>query len=486
MHTTTVGSKTLFPHQITAVKWMIEKEAEGGGFLCDEMGLGKTLTTIAFLLNMKSCFTLILAPLAVIDQWISALKDTSLAIHTFKKDWNYVSGNVKNGSVYITNYDKLISNPSFFKKRWGRIICDEAHILRNSKSEKYKALKRIKTNSHWFLTGTPVVNRLSDFGSLMHLVKPSVSASNLGKPQAITCMGDFALQRTVMQIRDQMSSVLPPDPIVHDHKLEFTTDEEQIFYRGIQGHIADALQHLMEQDRIDMIEFLALLTRLRQLSTHPQIYISSRKKQLGKSYLRPDWIGGSTKTDKIIDIMKEKGKHGYVIFCHFDEEIQIIKKILEKEGNCSKILVYNGSMTPQKRTSVLEEAQKSMKPSFGSYILDKAEHLPLLPEDIHNHVIRPYLGSGHVVLLAQIQTAGTGLNLQFMDRIIFTSSWWTAALMDQAVGRIVRLGQKKQVHVHHLTLKEDEAINIDEYINERVEVKRDLCTELLAAANHSL
>jgi SNF2 family DNA or RNA helicase len=127
-----------------------------------------------------------------------------------------------------------------------------------------------------------------------------------------------------------------------------------------------------------------------------------------------------------------------------------------------------------------------MKPSFGSYILDKAEHLPLLPQDIHNHVIHPYLGSGHVVLLAQIQTAGTGLNLQFMDRIIFTSSWWTAALMDQAVGRIVRLGQKKQVHVHHLTLKEDEAINIDEYINERVEVKRDLCTELLAAANHSL
>ena len=90
------------------------------------------------------------------------------------------------------------------------------------------------------------------------------------------------------------------------------------------------------------------------------------------------------------------------------------------------------------------------------------------------------------VLLAQIQTAGTGLNLQHLNRVIFTSSWWTAALMDQAVGRVVRIGQEDNVHVHYLTFKEDVSMNIDEYINERVEIKRDLSTELLAAACHNI
>jgi uncharacterized membrane protein len=60
--------------------------------------------------------------------------------------------------------------------------------------------------------------------------------------------------------------------------------------------------------------------------------------------------------------------------------------------------------------------------------------------------------------------------------------------MDQAVGRVVRLGQKEQVHIHHISLKEEEemSINIDDYINERVETKRELCTQLLAAAKHTV
>jgi hypothetical protein len=59
--------------------------------------------------------------------------------------------------------------------------------------------------------------------------------------------------------------------------------------------------------------------------------------------------------------------------------------------------------------------------------------------------------------------------------------------MDQAVGRVVRMGQKNKVQVHHISLKEEElSINIDDYINERVEIKRDLCLEVLTAANHSI
>jgi SNF2 family DNA or RNA helicase len=163
-------------------------------------------------------------------------------------------------------------------------------------------------------------------------------------------------------------------------------------------------------------------------------------------------------------IRGEEKSHGFVIFCHFNDEIEVLKNILEEDGTIGNVFVYDGSLTPAQRTKVLEDTEKSVKKS-------------------HDH-----LDCQHTILLAQIQTAGTGLNLQFMDRVIFTSPWWTAALMDQAVGRVVRLGQKEQVHIHHISLKEEEemSINIDDYINERVETKRELCTQMLAAAKHTV
>lgn len=453
----TIGSKVLHKHQQVAIEWMISKPS--GGILCDEMGLGKTLTTIGFLVNKPVINTLILAPLAVIDQWISVLKTTNFAIFVINNGaWSRIKGNPIFGKVYLTNYDKLTSDTKFFTNTWNRIICDEAHILRNYESKKYLELKKLNYNTIWLLTGTPLVNSIKDLGALIHLIDRKISPNIITLEKGLDLMCNYALQRTVSQIRDILPGVLPSDPIIHNHNLNFSTEEEKVFYRGIQGHISESLENLMNQDRIDMVAFLSLILRLRQISTHPQVYINARKKQLGKDYIRADWNENSTKTDKIVDILyQEKNPHGYVIFCHFNDEMEIIKKRLEKEKFVGNILMYNGSMSPEERSRVIEDSEASVK--NDTYC--------------------------HTVLLVQIQSGGTGLNLQHMDRVIFTSSWWTAALMDQAVGRVVRLGQNKQVHIHHLYFNEEESLNIDDYINNRVETKRELCYQLLAAANHT-
>ncbi len=74
------------------------------------------------------------------------------------------------------------------------------------------------------------------------------------------------------------------------------------------------------------------------------------------------------------------------------------------------------------------------------------------------------------------------------DNQIFTTPWWTAATMDQAAGRVLRIGQKKQVAIHHIALEEEmeTSMNIDDYMNERVEMKRQLCDLLLQAADHRI
>ena len=490
-----IGGKTLHPHQVAAVHWMMEREADDticGGFLCDEMGLGKTITMMGLLLMNRVRHTLILGPLAVLHQWSLAAKSVGFAVYSLSpttRAWVHDGGNILKGSIYIANYDKLhINYAEAFSKNFHRIVFDEAHTLRNEDGAKRKFAKTVKGQRKWLLTGTPIVNGLADFTSLMKLLKPSYAHTSLKDTKRQ--MRYYALCRRTEQVREQFPTIFPGDPVVKTHELDFSTDAESKFYRSIQGILADELQHLLASDRLDLGGFMTLLLRLRQISVHPQTYINAKRREQGEDYTRPDWVGDSTKTEKIVQILKEEtNPKGFVIFCNFHDEMELIKQRLETECCVEKVLMYHGGMSVAQRQTALEELEAARNKSNSSFIYEISKHptLRVLPLDIIQH-IRDFVGSRHVVLLAQIHSAGTGLNLQFMDRVIFNTPWWTAALMDQAAGRVLRLGQKKDVVIHHLLLKEEmeQSLNIDRFIGRKVEEKRQLCNTLLDAAQHVL
>lgn len=490
-----IGGKTLHPHQVAAVQWMIEREADEtlcGGFLCDEMGLGKTITMMGLLFMNRVRHTLILGPLAVLHQWSVAARSVGFATYSLSpttKSWEYEGGNVLKGSVYIANYDKLHKNyDEAFSKNFHRVVFDEAHTLRNEQGAKRKYAKQIKAQRKWLLTGTPIVNGLSDFTSLMKLLKPSYTYTSVSDVKRQ--MRLYALCRRTEQVREQFPGIFPTDPVVKRHELDFSTDEEAKFYRSIQGILADELQNLLAADRLDLGGFMTLLLRLRQISVHPQTYINAKRREQGEAYTRPDWVGDSTKTEKIIQILKEeKNPKGFVIFCNFHDEMELIKQRLETEHCVEKVVMYHGGMSVAQRQTALEELEAARTKTNTSFVYEISKHpmLRVFPEDIMRY-LSGFVGPRHVVLLAQIQSAGTGLNLQFMDRVIFNTPWWTAALMDQAAGRVLRLGQKKEVVIHHLLLKEEmeNSLNIDRFIGRKVEEKRQLCDSLLDAAQHIL
>jgi SNF2 family DNA or RNA helicase len=107
--------------------------------------------------------------------------------------------------------------------------------------------------------------------------------------------------------------------------------------------------------------------------------------------------------------------------------------------------MYSGALTYEQRKSVID-----------------ASYLPLTSDKESD------------VLLIQLQSGGVGLNLQHFDRILFTGPWWTSALMDQAIARAVRMGQKEVVKVFHFLLKEEETVNIDTMANDAAELKRKM------------
>lgn len=489
-----VGGKTLHPHQVSAVKWMAERETDPdvpGGFLCDEMGLGKTLMVLGLLKTHRMRRTLILGPLAVLQQWITATIAAGFGVFTLEQnhEWKLVGGNILKGSVYITNYDKLTTNyKDAFSTKYHRLIFDEAHTLRNDGSAKRMFAKTIVGDCKWLLTGTPIVNSMNDFVSLMKLLKPSYKY--VSHKDARRAMRSYALCRRVGHVRARFPDIFPADPTVKMHELDFSTSEEAKFYRSIQGILAEELQHLIAADRLDLGGFMTLLLRLRQISVHPQTYINAKRREQGAAYTRPDWNGDSTKTQKIVEILKEEQTpKGFVIFCNFKDEMELLKERIEAEGCVEKVVLYHGGMSLAERHAALEDLEATKKKISSSFIYELCKH-PMLrqfPVDILQKM-RTAVGSRHVVLLAQIQSAGTGLNLQYMDRVIFNTPWWTAALMDQAAGRVLRLGQKNNVVIHHLVLKEEmeNSLNIDRFIGSKVEEKRQLCNMLLDAAQHLL
>ena len=64
--------------------------------------------------------------------------------------------------------------------RWGRVIFDEAHHLRNRVSMLSMGAKVLDSKSKWMSTGTPIHNKIEDFKNLFDIIGYNeVVASNI-------------------------------------------------------------------------------------------------------------------------------------------------------------------------------------------------------------------------------------------------------------------------------------------------------------------
>jgi SNF2 family DNA or RNA helicase len=471
-----------FPHQLEGINWMLDKEINGthvpnrdgsmnvlvrGGFQCDDMGLGKTIQITSVIVNNPMSATLLIAPLAMIDTWSSVLQRAGCAVYEaapivgHDEPWKLMNNDsqaipryfIKNRpAIYISNYEKLYMRPSLFKRSWDRVVLDEAHKIRNGDGEIARAARKIIAPIRWAVTGTPLVNSLKDVVSLLAFIGVPYSKLwrwDAGRFRAI--LPEILIHRSLDSLRKVIKEA-PPVPEINNIILPFTTKEEEEYYFGVQG-ATESLMKKYSKDLLSSTEAFKLLLRLRQISVHPQVYINAKRRE-DVGYAHADWNNQSTKLQKIKEVISQDTDnkvHKYIIFCQFNDEMSLIRKYLLDEGliKDENILLYNGSMTQKERGEVLSASKKTTETT---------------------------------VMLLQLQAGGVGLNLQEYDRIIFVSPWWTSALMDQAIARAVRMGQKDVVKVYHLRLaaEHQSAINIDNLINAKAEEKRKMLEKLFA------
>ena len=453
------------PHQLFGGNWLKnrEKVAPFGGILCDEMGLGKTIQVISLIKeDKKPTHSLLIAPVAVLMQWSDIAQKSGICVLQCgkKRTWE-ILGAFRPGApkLFVIGYESAKLKPELLtSKSWHRLICDEAHRLGSGKSC-FPIIQKLDCKHRWFLTATPIINSLKDLKNILELIGVENAyqlTSNIDAMKPV--LASIVLARTMEQMR-ALGGDVPPTPEINTMTLPFETEEEGDFYRGMMGGIVrrwKALEADLGPAGAPPLK-LQLFLRLRQLSLHPQIYIQARREALGVGYNRPNWTGDSTKFTAIRKMITEDPGHKWIIFCHFHPEMHLLQDMLAKVPNVPSISMYSGALTFEQRKSVID-----------------ASHMPLANEkDSH-------------VLLIQLQSGGVGLNLQHFDRIIFTGPWWTSALMEQAIGRAVRIGQKNVVKVYNIMLEEESVLNIDKIITEKAKAKGDLCRQVLSCACSSI
>ena len=450
-------------HQETGIRWMLERERQGeGGILADEMGLGKTIQ-MAGLIKSKMCeHTLLITPVAVIQQWKSILLKSK--VNVFIPDpsnytWRSETKTLPlAANVYIIGYESALRKISLVKafkidKPWDRLIYDEAHRL-GSGNTSTDLCNLIKANHIWLLTGTPIVNTIKNLTTLLEITGANLKhSSNLETLAPI--LKASIISRSMDDLRASIKDA-PPKPEYVTIRVPFNTEEEKDFYFGMTGIIRRRWKALEADGGGAAIERFKLFMRLRQLSLHPQIYIAARKHALKSLYTRPDWEGSSTKFDTLRNIICDSStQHKWIVFCHFRMEMDMLQTMFKAESCVEMVQQYHGGLTAEAKQDVIDRT-----------------HIPLTQ-------------GKQDILLVQLQSGGTGLNLQHFDKIIMTGPWWTKALMEQAVGRAVRIGQKKVVTVYNIILEEEEALNIDRFMTEKSNEKGELCRTALSYAQRS-
>ena len=458
--------KILRYYQKAGFKWLkVLDKYKFGGILADDMGLGKTIQVLSVIVdyvqNIKNKSnegekiatnraSLVVAPSSLTLNWQNeAQKFTNelktLVIKGTLSERKRQIEDIDNYDLIITSYDLLKRDIDLYKEKkyqFRFLIADEAQYLKNSNTQNAKAIKALRADTKYSLTGTPIENSLAELWSIFDFIMPGYLFSykkfkNLYETPIVKEDSKVAMEKLKMLIepfvlRRNKKEVLTelPEKTITVLNNEMGEEQRKIYL----NYLVQAKQELQEQFEYNgyeksQIQILAALTRLRQICCHPSLFIDNYK-------------DGSSKLDQCMEIIKEATNGGH------------------------KILLFSGytSMFPIIEKELIENKIKYLKLTGSTKVEDRIQ---MVDEFNENKEIQ--------VFLISLKAGGTGLNLTGADMVIHYDPWWNLSTENQATDRAYRIGQKNNVQVYKLITKN----SIEEKIYELQERKAGLADNML-------
>ncbi|ATD55085.1 DEAD/DEAH box helicase [Clostridium chauvoei] len=436
----------LRPYQKHGFNWLKTLEYLGfGGILGDEMGLGKTLQMISFLLSNKDKSTIVITPTSLVYNWNLEFKKFApsmkiAVVNGAKDEREEIIKNRDKFDVLLTTYNLLKRDLDLYKDiDFDYCILDEAQYIKNNNSQNSKAVKMIKANNRFALTGTPIENSLMELWSIFDFIMPgylydekrfSVRYHKKLK-ESPEILEDLNRLIKPFILRRYKKEVIKELPSKIEKRLIVPLNEEQKKIYGVYSkHAIELISKKVKEDEFknSKIEILSYITKLRQLCLDPSVLIN-------------DYTAGSGKIDALLELLHQSIEEGHKILV-FSQFTSILKNIsLKLKEDKIKYCYLDGSIPADKRMPMVEEFNNGDIPVF----------------------------------LISLKAGGTGLNLTSADIVIHFDPWWNPAVEDQATDRAHRLGQKNVVEVIKMIAEG----TIEEKIVSLQDEKRKLISKLI-------
>ncbi len=420
---------TLRPYQQRGVQWMHTLDRlHLGGVLADDMGLGKTVQVIALLLSARDPErkvgaiqpSIVVAPTTLTYNWLSELErfapDLSVMVMagTAAQRASQIRHvkEVGDVDVLITSYPlirqdiQLLSDIDF---RFA--ILDEAQHIKNAGSKGAIAVRQLKAQTRFALTGTPLENGVGELWSIFNFVLPGYLLSYsafMRRYQDGSESDDLRSRISPFLMRRLKKDVLTelPDKIETVMTAQMSPEQSKV-YQATMLHLRDRVDAIVKEKGFDRgrTEVLAAITQLREICCHPALVLD-------------DYTGASGKLDMLLEILPEaiaKGRR-VLLFSAFTSMLKILRRELENSGyGC---MYLDGDTPAPRRVEMCEQFNGG--------------------------------GEGAQIFLISLKAGGTGLNLTGADMVIHYDPWWNPAAEEQATDRAYRIGQTRKVEVIRL------------------------------------
>lgn len=405
----------LYRHQEIALSYM---RANNFFALFMEQGTGKTLPALCRILDLLRSGSieeaLVVAPKSALGAWE---RDIEL--------FDDLDRDILRGGITLINYDKVWrgGDKSPYWKKYGAIILDEAHNIKNRSSQRSKFLLKLACMSdyRYLLTGTPIGNgQLENIYSLYCFLDPYLERGRV-------CSRIFGGSYQKFQDRYCILNMYhKPSSYIHVKELQEIVNAYS--YRVKKVDCLDLPEKLPDEViKVDLLEKklykklatesaileyeilaenpLSRLVKLRQLSSGYLTYKEGRE-------------------EKLLELKTEK--------------LSVLQEILEGYPDDKKVVIF-----AEFKYSIARISELLRKLKIRFVVLDGDQK--------DKTIWRQFQSDKRIrVIVCQYQTANAGIDLFASDTIIYYEPTLRSNILEQSRDRIHRTGQKEKCSYIHL------------------------------------
>jgi superfamily II DNA or RNA helicase len=451
----------LYEHQMAGVQWLYERHCKGSGaLLADEMGLGKTAQVSAFIgeLLSKGRITtcVVVCPPTLVAVWLDAFRRWGSvpasrireALGNKKqRDGVWTQLGHRTPLVVMTTYGMMKND----KELIGRhsvdyLVLDEAHAIRDPRTDVFEAAVFLqpKAMHRIAISGTPLMNNFEDLWALFAFVDPnclgssrkdfkatSTAISRGNEKDSLRAEKDMAAQRlaalreavrplTLRREKRDVGETMRISKLDLVVWCELSPVQEQQYCEFIRSDVVRlALREIRTRQP------LVLLTALRMMCNHP--WLNFNEENFSRAMITPNCspsefpdfgdIFGGVKVNVAVGLLRQftSERLKTLVFSRSKRLLDIMASLLAARS--LSFVRIDGDVAVDKRSKIVS--------TFNTN--------PNIP-----------------ICLITAQVGGVGLTFQSASRVLLLDPSWNPAVDAQAVDRVHRIGQTRDVVICRL------------------------------------